>query len=66
MKKRTYIAPKTIMLELEAVAQVMAGSEQTPDAEAKRHTPITFDDAEGDWQDDNPWETVAKHKNIWE
>lgn len=54
------------MLELEAVAQVMAGSEQTPDAEAKRHTPITFDDAEGDWQDDNPWETVAKHKNIWE
>ena len=66
MKERTYIAPKTIMLELEAVAQVMAGS-QSPDSderEAKRRT--TFDDAEDNWQEDDPWKTVAKHKNIWE
>ena len=64
MKERTYIAPKTIMLELEAVAQVMTGSVQTPDADAKRRT--TFDDAEDNWQDDNPWETVAKPKDLWE
>ena len=64
MKKRTYISPETVRLEMEAVAQVMAGSVQSPDAEAKRRT--TFDDGEGDWQDDNPWETVAKPKDLWE
>lgn len=65
MKKRTYIAPKTVLLEMEAVAQVMAGS-QTPWADAKRHTPTTIGDGEDYWQDDDPWETVANHKNIWE
>lgn len=64
MKKRTYISPETVRLEMEAVAQVMAGSSQPTHADAKPHT--TVGDDEGDWQDDNPWETVAKPKDLWE
>lgn len=63
MKKRTYISPETVRLEIEAVAQVMAGS-QSPWGDAKRHT--TVGDDEDDWQDDNPWETVAQPKDLWE
>lgn len=63
MKKRTYISPETVRLEMEAVAQVMAGS-QPPYADAKQHTIVDDDDAS--WQDDNPWETVAKPKDLWE
>ena len=65
MKKRIYIAPKTDRQEMEAAAQVMAGTVQPPYADAKRRT--TFDDAEDYWQeDDDPWESVAKHKDDWE
>lgn len=63
MEKRIYISPETVRLEMEAVAQVMAGS-QSPWPDAKQNT--TVDDAEGNWQDDNPWETVAKPKDLWE
>ena len=64
MKKRIYIAPKTDRQEMEAAAQVMAVSPQTPFGDAKRRT--TFDDAEDNWQEDDPWESVAKPKDPWE
>jgi hypothetical protein len=65
MKKRTYISPETVRLEMEAVAQVMVGSPQPTHADAKQHTMATDDD--GYWQeDDNPWETVAQPKDLWE
>lgn len=64
MKKRTYIAPKTILLEMEAVAQVMSESEQSPWADAKRHS--TSGNDEIVWEEDDPWETVAKHKDLWD
>ncbi|MCI6551525.1 MAG: hypothetical protein MR450_11830 [Prevotella sp.] len=63
MKKRTYISPETVRLEMEAVAQVMAGS-QSPYAEGKQNS--LFGDDDVDWQDDNPWETVVRPKDLWE
>lgn len=63
MKKRTYISPETVRLEMEAVAQVMAGS-QSPYAEGKQNS--LFGDDDVDWQDDNPWETVVRPKGLWE
>lgn len=66
--KKKYIRPVTTLVILNEVGHLMIGSpidqEGLDHGDAKRHT--TFDDADDNWQDDNPWETVAKPKNLWE
>lgn len=63
--KKKYVRPVATLVILNEMGHLMIGSDQDH-ADAKRHTPITFDDGEGDWQDDNPWETVAQPKDLWE
>ncbi|MCH3982416.1 MAG: hypothetical protein LKE41_11065 [Prevotella sp.] len=54
MKKRTYISPRIVRLEIEVVAQVMAGS-QSPYAESKPNRPF-IDEEDDEWPDDDGWE----------
>lgn len=61
--KKKYVRPVATLVILNEVGHLMIGSDLNH-GDAKQHT--TFDDAEGDWQDDNPWETVAKPKDLWE
>jgi len=64
MNKKEYMAPWTVMHCIELEKQMMAGSEQSPWADAKPNHPIIDD--EDDWLDDEDGMVDTPSHSLWE
>lgn len=66
MNKQSYIVPRTMVMNAVVRSTILAGSPQSPWADAKPNNSFEAEEAEKWQNEEDPWEMVGKSRDPWE